>query len=154
MTRHHNATLAWLVSCSSFGKIGTPLIGRRQCPCKARWVEVCHGSSNVCMSAPGLRGRVIDAAREILSVKARRKRKRKPEWRCVKRQRVFTLTTSAFLTSTETFLDEVKECSGPFFDAQQLGVRLNFDVDVKSAVFDVFGICVKAGASIEVLDST
>ncbi len=35
---------------------------------------------------------------------------------------------------TSTFLDDVKEWSGPFFEAQQLGVRLNFDVDVKSAV--------------------
>ncbi len=41
---------------------------------------------------------------------------------------VFTLVTTA------TFLDDVKEWSGPFFDAQQLGIRLNFDVDVKSAV--------------------
>ncbi len=39
-----------------------------------------------------------------------------------------------FLTSMSTFLDDVKEWSGPFFDAQQLGVRLNFDVDAKSAV--------------------
>ncbi len=38
------------------------------------------------------------------------------------------------MTPTSTFLDDVKEWSGPFFDAQQLGVRLNFDVDVKSAV--------------------
>ncbi len=43
-------------------------------------------------------------------------------------------STSTFLTSTSTFLDDVKEWSGPFFDAQQLGVRLNFDVDVKSAI--------------------
>ncbi len=48
---------------------------------------------------------------------------------------VFTLvTTVTFLTSTSNFLDDVKEWSGPFFDAQQLGVRINFDVDVKSAV--------------------
>ena len=32
---------------------------------------------------------------------------------------------------TATFLDDVKEWSGPFFDAHQLGVRLNFDADVK-----------------------
>ncbi len=45
---------------------------------------------------------------------------------------VFTLVTMAtFLTLTSTFLDNLKEWSGPFFDAQQLGVRLNFDVDVK-----------------------
>ncbi len=44
------------------------------------------------------------------------------------------MTTATFLTSTSTFLDDIKEWSGPFFDTQQLGVRLNFDVDVKSAV--------------------
>ncbi len=48
------------------------------------------------------------------------------------RQGVFMLmTTSAFLTSTTTFLVYIKEWSGPLFDAHQLGVRLNFDVDVK-----------------------
>ncbi len=36
--------------------------------------------------------------------------------------------------TTATFFDDVKEWSGPYFDAQQLGVRLNFDVDIKSAV--------------------
>ena len=36
-----------------------------------------------------------------------------------------------FLTSTATFLDDVKELSGPFFGTHQLGVMLNFDVDVK-----------------------
>ena len=50
-------------------------------------------------------------------------------------QGAFTLvTTATFLTLTSTFLDDIKEWSGPFFDAQQLGIRLNFDVDVKSAV--------------------
>ncbi len=38
------------------------------------------------------------------------------------------------MTSTSTFLDDIKEWSGPFFDAQQLGIRLNFDVDIKSAI--------------------
>ena len=34
--------------------------------------------------------------------------------------------------STATFLDDVKEWSGPFFDdAHQLGIMLNFDIDVK-----------------------
>ncbi len=33
--------------------------------------------------------------------------------------------------STAAFLDDFKEWSGPYFDAHQLGVRLNFDVDVK-----------------------
>ncbi len=33
--------------------------------------------------------------------------------------------------STSTSLDDVKEWSGPFFDTQQLGIRLNFDVDIK-----------------------
>ncbi len=47
-------------------------------------------------------------------------------------EEVFALMTSAFLTLTPTFLDDVKDWSGPFFDARQLvGVRLNFDVDVK-----------------------
>ncbi len=41
---------------------------------------------------------------------------------------------ATFLMSTSAFLDDIKEWSGPFFDAQQLGVRLNFDVDIKSAV--------------------
>ncbi len=36
-----------------------------------------------------------------------------------------------FLTSAATFLDDVKEWSGPCLDAHQLGVRLNSDVDVK-----------------------
>ncbi len=35
-----------------------------------------------------------------------------------------------FLTSTATFLDDVKEGSGLFFDAHQLAIRLNIDVDV------------------------
>ena len=50
---------------------------------------------------------------------------------------VFTLVTMAtFLTLTSTFLDNLKEWSGPFFDAQQLGVRLNFDVDMKKCRSD------------------
>ncbi len=47
---------------------------------------------------------------------------------------VTSTSTSTFLTSTSTFLDDVKEWSGPFFDTQQLGVRLNFDVNIKSAI--------------------
>ena len=39
--------------------------------------------------------------------------------------------TVKFLTHTSTFLDNVKEWSGPFLDTHQLGIRLNFDVDVK-----------------------
>ncbi len=35
------------------------------------------------------------------------------------------------------FFGDVKEWSGPFFDTHQLGVRLNFDVDVKKAAVDV-----------------
>ena len=36
------------------------------------------------------------------------------------------------------FLDDVKEWSGPFFDAHQLGIRFKFDVDVKILLnFDV-----------------
>ncbi len=51
---------------------------------------------------------------------------------------VFTLETAS------TFFDDVKEWSGSFFDAHQLGVRLNFDIDVKnSAVFDVDGTNVR-----------
>ncbi len=43
-----------------------------------------------------------------------------------------------------TFFDDVKERSGPCFDARQLGVRLNFDVDVKILLnFDVDGTNVK-----------
>ncbi len=46
-----------------------------------------------------------------------------------------------------SIFDDVKEWSGPFFDAHQLGVRLNFDVDVKnSAVFDVDGTNVKTAS--------
>ncbi len=30
-----------------------------------------------------------------------------------------------------TLLDDVKELSGPFFDTCQLGVMLNFDIDIK-----------------------
>ncbi len=41
------------------------------------------------------------------------------------RQAVFTLVTAS------TFFDDIKEWSEPFFDAYQLGVRLNFDIDVK-----------------------
>ncbi len=48
------------------------------------------------------------------------------------RQGVFTLvTTSDFLTSKATFLDDVKEWCGLFFDTHQLGIMLNFHVDVK-----------------------
>ncbi len=35
------------------------------------------------------------------------------------------------------FFDDVKEWHGPFSDAHQLGVMLNFDVDVKKAAVDV-----------------
>ncbi len=35
------------------------------------------------------------------------------------------------------FFDDIKEWSGPFFEAHQLGVRLNFDVDVNKAAVDV-----------------
>ncbi len=35
------------------------------------------------------------------------------------------------------FFDDVKEWSGPFFDTHQLGIRLNFDVDVKKIVVNV-----------------
>ncbi len=41
-------------------------------------------------------------------------------------EEVFTLVTASGL-----FFDDVKEWSGQFFDARQLGVRLNKDVDVK-----------------------
>ena len=44
---------------------------------------------------------------------------------------VFTLVTVSAFSVVDNFLDDVKEWSGPFFDAQQLGVRLNFNVDVK-----------------------
>ncbi len=37
-----------------------------------------------------------------------------------------------FLTLTATFLTISKNGLGPFFDAHQLGVRLKFDVDVKT----------------------
>ena len=37
----------------------------------------------------------------------------------------------------QLFFDDVKQRSGPFFDAHQLGVRFNFDVDVKKAAVDV-----------------
>ncbi len=36
-----------------------------------------------------------------------------------------------------SFFDDVKEWSAPFFDAHQLGVRLNFGIDVKKAAVDV-----------------
>ena len=39
--------------------------------------------------------------------------------------------------TASAFFDDVKEWSGPFFDAHQLGVRSNFDVDVKKAAVDV-----------------
>ncbi len=35
------------------------------------------------------------------------------------------------------FFDDVKERSGPFYDAHQLGVRFNFDVDIKKPAVDV-----------------
>ncbi len=35
------------------------------------------------------------------------------------------------------FFDDVKEWPGPIFDAHQLGIRLNFGVDVKKAAVDV-----------------
>ncbi len=45
---------------------------------------------------------------------------------------VFTLmTTSAFLMSTVTFLDDDKEWSGLYFDTHQLGIMSNFDVNIK-----------------------
>ncbi len=40
------------------------------------------------------------------------------------------------LVTASTFLDDVKEWPGPFFGAHQLGVRLNFDVDIKRAAVD------------------
>ncbi len=35
------------------------------------------------------------------------------------------------------FFDDVKDGSGAFFDTHQLGIRLNFDIDVKRAAVDV-----------------
>ncbi len=35
------------------------------------------------------------------------------------------------LVKASTFFDDVKEWSGLFFDAHQLGVRSNFDIDIK-----------------------
>ena len=47
------------------------------------------------------------------------------------RQALFTLVTAS------TFFGDVKEWSEQLFDAQQLDIRLNFDVDVKKAAVDV-----------------
>ncbi len=41
------------------------------------------------------------------------------------------MTPPSFLDVDVNIFDDVKEWSGPFFDTHQLGVRLNFDVDVK-----------------------
>ncbi len=35
------------------------------------------------------------------------------------------------LVMASAFFDDVKEWSAPVFDAHQLGVRFNFDIDIK-----------------------
>ena len=44
---------------------------------------------------------------------------------------------SGFHVTASTIFDDVKDWSGPLFDAHQLGVRLNFDADVKKPAVDV-----------------
>ncbi len=57
---------------------------------------------------------------------------------------VFTLmTASAFSLIHGNFFDDIKEWSGPFFYAHQLGLRLKFDVDVKILVSTSDGTTVK-----------
>ncbi len=43
---------------------------------------------------------------------------------------------AVFTSVTASTCFDVKEWSGPFLDARQLGIRLNFDVDVKKAAVD------------------